>query len=197
MDTARYFVAVLVLVSLPPALLLWLAIHPLARFWRRFGVLGTYALLALPTATLMWLLYRERARLLGWDLGTSWPLVAAGAACFAVAAWIALERKRYLTFAILVGTPELSRDPHAGRLLREGPYAHVRHPRYVEVVIVTLGYALFANHLGTYLLWALSLPVLFVVVLLEERELAERFGADYEEYCRRVPRFVPRRRLGR
>jgi protein-S-isoprenylcysteine O-methyltransferase Ste14 len=31
-------------------------------------------------------------------------------------------------------------------------------------------------------------------VLLEERELAERFGAEYLDYCRRVPRYVPRRR---
>jgi protein-S-isoprenylcysteine O-methyltransferase Ste14 len=28
------------------------------------------------------------------------------------------------------------------------------------------------------------------VVRLEERELRERFGTAYEEYCRRVPRFV-------
>jgi protein-S-isoprenylcysteine O-methyltransferase Ste14 len=30
-------------------------------------------------------------------------------------------------------------------------------------------------------------------VLLEERELRDRFGAEYEEYCRRVPRYIPKR----
>jgi len=29
-------------------------------------------------------------------------------------------------------------------------------------------------------------------VLLESRELRERFGAEYAEYCRRVPRYLPR-----
>jgi protein-S-isoprenylcysteine O-methyltransferase Ste14 len=193
LDTARHFVAVLLLVTLPPAILLWVAIHPCARFWRRFGVFGTYALLSPPTAALMWLLFHERARLLGRDLGTSWPLVAPAVGCVVVAGWMAWQRKRYLTFAILAGAPELSRQAHAGQLLSEGPYARIRHPRYVEVVVGTLGYALFANHIGTYLLWALSLPLLYLVVVLEERELRERFGAAYEEYCRRVPRFVPRR----
>jgi len=31
----------------------------------------------------------------------------------------------------------------------------------------------------------------FLIVQLEERELRERFGTEYEAYCRRVPRFVP------
>jgi protein-S-isoprenylcysteine O-methyltransferase Ste14 len=29
------------------------------------------------------------------------------------------------------------------------------------------------------------------VVLLEERELRDRFGAEYDEYCGRVPRYIP------
>jgi protein-S-isoprenylcysteine O-methyltransferase Ste14 len=34
----------------------------------------------------------------------------------------------------------------------------------------------------------------WVVVRVEEPELRERFGAAYEVYCRRVPRWVPRLR---
>jgi protein-S-isoprenylcysteine O-methyltransferase Ste14 len=30
-----------------------------------------------------------------------------------------------------------------------------------------------------------------IAIALEERELHKRFGVSYEEYCRRVPRFVP------
>jgi protein-S-isoprenylcysteine O-methyltransferase Ste14 len=30
------------------------------------------------------------------------------------------------------------------------------------------------------------------VVVLEERELRHRFGPVYEEYSRRVPRFIPK-----
>jgi protein-S-isoprenylcysteine O-methyltransferase Ste14 len=30
-----------------------------------------------------------------------------------------------------------------------------------------------------------------IAILLEERELRNRFGVSYSQYCRRVPRFVP------
>ena len=56
-----------------------------------------------------------------------------------------------------------------------------------------LGCAAIANHVGTWLLWALCFPGVHLVVRLEERELRERFGTAYEAYCRRVPRYLPRR----
>jgi protein-S-isoprenylcysteine O-methyltransferase Ste14 len=57
-----------------------------------------------------------------------------------------------------------------------------------------MAYALFANYLGAYIVVVLSLPLIHFVVRLEERELRERFGTAYEEYYRRVPRFVPKPR---
>jgi protein-S-isoprenylcysteine O-methyltransferase Ste14 len=80
--------------------------------------------------------------------------------------------------------------------LTEGIYARLRHPRYVEVTLWTLGYSLIANYTGVYLLWLLSLPTLHLVVLLEERELRQRFGASYDAYARRVPRYLPKRERG-
>ncbi len=56
---------------------------------------------------------------------------------------------------------------------------------------MTLAYALFANHLATYVLLLLTVPSLHFIVVLEERELHERFPSEYADYCRRVPRFFP------
>ena len=193
MDTARRVVALMLLLALPPSLLLWIVIHPLARSWRRLGFGWTYGLLAVPCAALMGSIWAGRQRLLGADLGTHWPLVGAAVACAVAAGALARARGRVLTFGILAGLPELSPGRYPGRLLTEGVYARVRHPRYVEVVIGTLAYALFANHVGTYVLWLLLFPALLLVVRLEERELRERFGAAWEAYARRVPRFIPRR----
>ena len=54
-----------------------------------------------------------------------------------------------------------------------------------------LAYACVANFSGTWALTLMSLPGLHLVVLLEESELRDRFGAQYVEYCRRVPRWIP------
>ena len=192
MDTARHALALLVLLTYPPAVLLWLGIHPWAHRWRRVGPVATYLVLGLPMLGLVGWLYMSRGVLLGRDLGTSWPLMALAVVSLGVGGSIARQRMKHLRFSILSGVPELSRAAYPGQLLTEGIYARLRHPRYVEVTFWTLGYALAANHTGVYLLWLLSLPVLHLVVLLEERELRERFGASYEEYARRVPRYLPR-----
>ena len=57
---------------------------------------------------------------------------------------------------------------------------------------MSFAYVAFANYSGAWVLYALAFPAIHLVVLLEERELRERFGAEYEDYCRRVPRYLPR-----
>jgi protein-S-isoprenylcysteine O-methyltransferase Ste14 len=40
--------------------------------------------------------------------------------------------------------------------------------------------------------WIVAIPSVLLLVRIEERELRDRFGAEYDAYCARVPRFVPR-----
>jgi protein-S-isoprenylcysteine O-methyltransferase Ste14 len=40
----------------------------------------------------------------------------------------------------------------------------------------------------------LTIPGLHAIVLLEERELVERFGQEYRDYALRVPRYIPGRK---
>ena len=191
MHIFRYILALLVVVCVPPGVALWLVIHPLAGFWRRLGPGWTYAILSVPTLGGIAVLFLARRTLLGADLGTNAWLIALAIPCAAIWIVLALRRRRRLTFRILAGWPELSRD-QPGVLLTDGIYATMRHPRYVEVVLGTASYCLIANYLGAYIVLAASMAVLYVVVLLEERELRRRFGDAYDAYARRVPRFIPR-----
>jgi protein-S-isoprenylcysteine O-methyltransferase Ste14 len=133
-----------------------------------------------------------RELLLGTDFGSNGVTTILAVITVAAAYLLNRQRRRQLSFGMLSGIPELSHEQYPGKLLTDGIYARVRHPRYIEAYLWALAYALFANYLGAYLTVALSVPVMYLVVLVEERELRERFGAAYEEYCRRVPRFVPK-----
>ena len=88
--------------------------------------------------------------------------------------------------------PELSLDS-PGKLLTEGVYAYSRNPRYLNILLATFAYGLLLNYLGIWVLALLCVPAIYLIILLEERELRERFGDEYLEYCRRVPRLIPRR----
>jgi protein-S-isoprenylcysteine O-methyltransferase Ste14 len=86
-------------------------------------------------------------------------------------------------------------DP-TSRLVVRGPYRYVRNPMITGVGTMLAGQAVFFRS------WAIAVElVLFGAVnaiyfpLVEEPGLRRRFGAEYEEYCARVPRWLPRVRL--
>jgi protein-S-isoprenylcysteine O-methyltransferase Ste14 len=81
----------------------------------------------------------------------------------------------------------------AEQLNTQGPYALTRNPLYLGNLCITLGLCLIAHDP-----WLLAIvTILFAVqyraiIAAEERFLRERFGAGYDGYCARVPRFWPR-----
>lgn len=80
-----------------------------------------------------------------------------------------------------------------GPLVTYGPYAYTRHPIYLGVWLISLGLGLlfgFPLIASILLLFWLNLVIHF-----EEKELCEAYGREYEEYKRRVPRFIPWRVL--
>jgi protein-S-isoprenylcysteine O-methyltransferase Ste14 len=77
-------------------------------------------------------------------------------------------------------------------LLQEGIYGVVRHPRYLSAGVGVVANLLLSNHAGLYMLMLCLVPVGYLMVLMEERELIERFGEEYRQYQRRVPRMIPR-----
>jgi protein-S-isoprenylcysteine O-methyltransferase Ste14 len=192
MDGFRYVVAVLVAVSVPPAILYWFGIHPFAGFWRRLGPKRAYTVLALGFAVVVWLCWRLRDPLLGRDLGTRGWLIAPGVLLYLVAAYLSREVQRHLSLRILLGVPEIVAGSGPGKLLREGIYGRVRHPRYTSFLIGSAGSALIVNYLGIYVMTAALFPALHVIAIIEERELRQRFGADYAAYAAAVPRLIPR-----
>ena len=112
-------------------------------------------------------------------------LVAAGAA---ILAWTVVLFAR-------IGRGTLAPWDPTRRLVVAGPYRHVRNPMISGVVAVLVGEAVAFASAGVAA-WAATV---FVVnwawfVHVEEPGLMRRFGEEYREYRRAVPRWIPSRR---
>jgi protein-S-isoprenylcysteine O-methyltransferase Ste14 len=139
------------------------------------------------------LLFRFRGRLLGADLGMRWSLIAIAVVLYGVSTWIAFQHWRHLSIATMAGIPELSpTGQRKGKLLQDGIYRVVRHPRYLSAGIGVIANALFIDYLGIYILVLVLFPLGFLMLVFEERELLDRFGEEYRQYQQEVPRIIPR-----
>lgn len=192
-DNIRYYLGLLTVATFPWALLYWYLIHPFAGFWRRVGPKVTYTGLGLLGVVMAYATWMVRDVLMVTEYGTSTLPQLLAAACYLGALAIEMQCRKHLTFRILVGLPELSPDRGASKLLTEGIYGKVRHPRYVSAMLGMLAAALFVNYLAMWVVAVATVPGIYGLTILEERELRQRFGEQYKEYSQKVPRFVPSR----
>jgi protein-S-isoprenylcysteine O-methyltransferase Ste14 len=91
------------------------------------------------------------------------------------------------------GTPAPIAPPRW--LVVGGIFRYVRNPAYIAVVAMIVGQGLFFGNIQV-LEYALAVAIGFhlFVILYEEPTLRQTFGADYDDYCRLVPRWIPRLR---
>ena len=77
-------------------------------------------------------------------------------------------------------------------LVTKGVYAQVRHPIYTAVVLAAAGFTLAVGSMWT-LLVAIGLAVfLFSKSRWEDRLLARKFGAEWDEWAKRTGALVPK-----
>jgi protein-S-isoprenylcysteine O-methyltransferase Ste14 len=81
------------------------------------------------------------------------------------------------------------------QLVTSGPFAIVRHPMYAGLILAAVG-SLLIYTTWTTVYFACFAPLVFIRAWREEQVLAEEFGEQWKEYCKRVPAFIPRLRKG-
>ncbi len=118
-----------------------------------------------------------------------WGRRTFGMAGMAVGTWITLAG----IILVIVGWRKIHA---ASGLVTGGIYRHIRHPQYVGLFLIIVGWLF---HWPTLLTLALA-PILLIVygalARREELELASAFGAEYESYAKSTPRFIPGFGLG-
>jgi protein-S-isoprenylcysteine O-methyltransferase Ste14 len=73
-----------------------------------------------------------------------------------------------------------------------GPYAHTRNPLYLGSMLMAAGFALALLSWPVALLLAVGFAAIYVPVIASEERFLRATFAGFDEYCRRVPRLLPR-----
>ena len=76
-------------------------------------------------------------------------------------------------------------------LIDRGAYRYCRNPQYVGSIAALFGYALICNSSLALLASGLSALSFIHLPFVEEPWLRERLGPSFDDYCARVPRFLP------
>jgi protein-S-isoprenylcysteine O-methyltransferase Ste14 len=78
-------------------------------------------------------------------------------------------------------------------LVTTGAYKYFRHPLYAAfLLLLNVGFAFLLNN-WIYLCWAaLMFPVWSINVRSEETLMKNTFGEEYDAYCKKTWRFVPK-----
>ncbi len=117
-----------------------------------------------------------------------WPL---GFLLLGIGVWLRVWSIRY------IGGAARTKRRKAQKLIASGPYAYVRNPIYIANFLVFSGYILVCK-LPWFL--PLALGLLFIqysfIISFEEDLLKEKFGQSYLDYLKKVPRWIPRLKVG-
>jgi protein-S-isoprenylcysteine O-methyltransferase Ste14 len=173
--------------------LFWVPVHCIPRFFRRLGYL-TYILPLVTWLPAAFVTFKLREPLLAYRIALPVAANTLGVLLFVLGAGLQIWTVILLTMPGIMGMPEVTRTV-PGRLITAGPFGVLRHPTYLSHTLMLAGLFLWTEVAALGAVAVIdALVVNSMVIPLEERELLERFGKEYEEYRRKVPsRFLPLR----
>jgi protein-S-isoprenylcysteine O-methyltransferase Ste14 len=158
------------------------------RDYRRLGRLTTLSTLLQYVAILAWVCF-------GWlNMPRGWPAVSVGVAQAAVG-WLLFAGGWAVFFAAFMRLGfHRSHGAEPTSLHQAGLYALTRNPQIVGFLAAMVGYVVLWPTWRNAGVVALIVVLAEVMARTEEEHLRAVFGAEYERYCQRVPRYFRLRR---
>jgi protein-S-isoprenylcysteine O-methyltransferase Ste14 len=89
--------------------------------------------------------------------------------------------------AYAAGTVKKNRE-----LTQTGPYAHTRNPLYLGSMLIAAGFAVALLSWPMALVLAVGFAAIYIPVIASEERFLRATFPEFEAYCRRVPRLIPR-----
>ena len=172
-------------------LIFWLIIHSNIDRWRSLGRSSYWiAATGLPVFGGGVLLFRERIFSIQWQPGLVFQAI--GAIAFIASLSIGYIAGQLIPTRTLVGLAELEPHKTAQPLLQRGIYARTRNPIYLAHWLLILSMAALTGYGANWALFVVDCGILPFMIRAEQKELRTRYGAEFEDYARRVPAFFPK-----
>lgn len=182
--------ALAVIIVWPVIPLFWIPVHGFSKVFRKLG-LFSYILPAVLWLPLALFIFSQREFILTHHVYLPLSMKVFGALLLTMGAALQIWTVRLLSLKGIMGMPEVSAEVES-RFVTGGPYKVVRHPTYLSHTMIFLGLFLMT---GLYVMGLMTvvdlLLIILIVIPLEDRELSERFGKEYDEYRKNVPGFFP------
>lgn len=178
----------------PGVLVFWLIMHINIERLRAWGTRAYWV------AVLAWLItagplffFRQAVFSERWVMPEPFAQIVTGLGLGALGLGIIilLVAMRQIPLQTLVGLPEIKPDKNKQPVLHSGIYSKTRNPVYLAHWLLVVSAAALTGFAANWILLALDCVILPILIRAEERELLARYGREFLEYMRRVPRFFP------
>ena len=77
---------------------------------------------------------------------------------------------------------------HTKVIVDTGVFSVVRHPQYLSMLLVALGLILIVQHWLIFIFSVVSMILIYIGILKQDKILVRKFGDDYKRYMQKVPR---------
>lgn len=127
------------------------------------------------------------------------PLGFAVAALYLFELWRHAPRPVAIAWSLALTVPGLCLRGYASGYVKKnreltatGPYAHTRNPLYLGSMLMAAGFALALESWLIAAVLAVGFAIIYIPVIASEEQFLRAAFPGFDEYCRHVPRLIPR-----
>jgi len=127
------------------------------------------------------------------------PLGFLAAALYLFSLWQHAPRPSAVVWSLALVLPGLWLRAYASGYVKKnreltvtGPYAHTRNPLYLGSMLIAGGFAVALLSWPVAVVLAIGFALIYIPVIASEERFLRATFPRFDEYCRRVPRLIPR-----
>jgi len=105
---------------------------------------------------------------------------------------ILIKSFKYFGLTRFIGLPPYDDLHEKQQLIIKGIHRHLRHPIYLGLIFIFLGYFLFLPAIASFIHLVALVIYIPIGIYFEEKKLITIFGSAYLDYKREIPAIIPK-----